>query len=965
MEARIIKEVATVAEELQPPDQLEFIQESPCPERVRIALPAGEEESREEGNEGTLPPEPASTPTPAGPTPAEIKDRISIVDFIRSRGVELKRSGSRFNCLCPFPDHDDRETKSFVVFPDTQSWYCFGCNRGGDVLNFLQEYEGLSFPEALREVAVYAGLRVEAWSPVEVEAYRRQRARFDVLAATAEFYQRQLTPEVSDYLRRERGLTDETVEAEGIGYSRRPSEHGYQGTELLAFLQEKGFSREEAHEAGVLCADGREFFAGHITFPNRYGCKTVYLTGRGYPEKSHLKLPSAAVPCEHLYHEDALAEEEVVLVEGETDACTLRQAGIKACATYGTNGFKEEWLPRFSRVDRVVLAFDRAEAAEAAAEELAVKFGYKARIASVPEVREPGSEPAKDWNELLVRGFRGDAEAFREATARSIAEAPTPTEYRIRRLPTDLPRPEIMERVKFLLAEISQHTAVDQDYYARVLQEHLKETVKLSLTSLKEDIKAAGKALAAEGEATDPGSAEIEILDGSYHRLNPAQDFVNGVAYTTIPLDVLVKCEIQGVEMVNYEQRPYLVTSEHELMPLDEQWLARERKLLCTARPELLGFNRWPKELLDRFLEGEGVDPVLVYHELKALYRYYSDFKDPATPAVLAVATMGTYLYRVFESFPYVAMVAEKGSGKTKVLTIEKKVCFNAVLSVDSSISALFRTIDGSAGTMLLDEAEGLNNTELAQEFRSILNAGYKRGGTVRRTDMDADTPAKRVKEFDVYCPKMLAGIKGLEGVLESRCVMFPMLKTTDRVKANRDVTESGEDWAYLRHLLYSFGLTCAAPIRDIYLTDPAILGLKSVYGREGELWRPFLSIARFLTEAGCEGLFEEMCELAVRKSQEAKEVGVDDWTAKVLLAIERVAQDKSTEEYTTTKDIATALEEFFDETELKRPSARYVGTIIKRFDLAKDKKRRSAGHMYLIHHAGVVDVLRRYGVDG
>ena len=93
----------------------------------------------------------------------EIKDRVDIVDLV-SESVELRRAGRNFTGFCPF--HHNVNTPSFVVFPDTQTWKCFGeCDEGGDVFNFVMKKEGWEFAEALRSLADRAGIVLKPLTP--------------------------------------------------------------------------------------------------------------------------------------------------------------------------------------------------------------------------------------------------------------------------------------------------------------------------------------------------------------------------------------------------------------------------------------------------------------------------------------------------------------------------------------------------------------------------------------------------------------------------------------------------------------------------------------------------------------------------------------------------------------------------------------------------------------------------------
>src|SRR5690606_12635603 len=94
-----------------------------------------------------------------------IKERLDIVDIVGSR-VQLRRAGRNFKGLCPF--HQEK-TPSFVVFPDSQSYHCFGCQRNGDIFSFVMDTENLTFPDAMERLAQRAGIELESRRPVNPE----------------------------------------------------------------------------------------------------------------------------------------------------------------------------------------------------------------------------------------------------------------------------------------------------------------------------------------------------------------------------------------------------------------------------------------------------------------------------------------------------------------------------------------------------------------------------------------------------------------------------------------------------------------------------------------------------------------------------------------------------------------------------------------------------------------------------
>ena len=294
----------------------------------------------------------------------EIKSRIDLVDLVQEY-VDLRRSGKNYIALCPF--HQER-TPSFVVFPETQTWKCFGCGKGGDIFTFVQEKENLDFGEALRMLARRAGVPLQPRSE-RAEPYERLRA---LLEEAALFFRHHLRTSAGrqayEYLRR-RGLSDATIETFGLGYA--PA--GYEN--LLRYFLERGHSVDDLISAGLVTRredTDRIFdrFRHRVMFPIRdergrmagFGART--LDPDGVPK--YLNSPQGPLfdKGRLLYGLDkAKAEirrrDLAVVVEGYMDVIALHQAGHGyAVAPMGT-ALTEHHLRLLKRYSRnIVLALD-------------------------------------------------------------------------------------------------------------------------------------------------------------------------------------------------------------------------------------------------------------------------------------------------------------------------------------------------------------------------------------------------------------------------------------------------------------------------------------------------------------------------------------------------------------------------------------------------------------------------------
>jgi len=308
----------------------------------------------------------------------EIKSRLDLVEVIREY-VPLKAVGVNFQARCPF--HREK-TPSFVVSPERQIWKCFGCGKGGDVFSFVMELEGLNFIEALRQLAPKAGVQLKSYNPQE--SSRRNRL-LDIMESAAGYYHKLLTESddaksALDYLRG-RGLADETIEKWKIGYSRDSWD------DVLKFLKNKRFSEQEIFLSGLTVKkENANFyydrFRGRIMFPiNDYNGNPVAFSARVSPEKEatekmgkYINSPQTPVydKSRILFGLDKAKQyirelETAVIVEGQMDAISSHQAGVKNVVASSGTALGPEQVKLIKRyANNFLFAFDSDAAGELA-----------------------------------------------------------------------------------------------------------------------------------------------------------------------------------------------------------------------------------------------------------------------------------------------------------------------------------------------------------------------------------------------------------------------------------------------------------------------------------------------------------------------------------------------------------------------------------------------------------------------
>lgn len=308
----------------------------------------------------------------------EIKSRLDIVDIV-SETVKLRHSGKNYTGFCPF--HPNTKTPAFVVFPDTQTWRCFGqCNEGGDIFNFVMKREGWDFPEALRHLADRAGVTLQEFTPEEQERVEENEHLREVLSMAVTFFQHQLRnteagKEALDYLHR-RKLTDETIDAFALGYA--PDSWDA----LIQYMASRDIPEEELFNAGLVIerdtGGAYDRFRHRLVIPIRdnrgrmagFGGRVL----RPDDVPKYLNSPKTAIfdKSRLLYGLDMArreirAKDQAVIVEGYLDVIGPYQAGFKNCVSpMGTALTEEQFrlIKRYSR--RIILALDPDAAGEKA-----------------------------------------------------------------------------------------------------------------------------------------------------------------------------------------------------------------------------------------------------------------------------------------------------------------------------------------------------------------------------------------------------------------------------------------------------------------------------------------------------------------------------------------------------------------------------------------------------------------------
>lgn len=240
------------------------------------------------------------------------------------------------------------------------------------------------------------------------------------------------------------------------------------------------------------------------------------------------------------------------------------------------------------------------------------------------------------------------------------------------------------------------------------------------------------------------------------------------------------------------------------------------------------------------YVNGKTVKANALYSSIKQLFQKYVVVSDEFFDVVVSYIMM-TYIYVLFQVIPYLWINGEKGTGKSTIMKIMSKLCFNPMFCSNVNPANIFRQIDNDGSTIILDEFEKMYGED-KQEIIKILNQGFNIDGVVPRCVGQSN----QIRKFRSFSPKIMGGISNIDDVLFERVIKY----TTTKVK-NITVPKFREDQNTKIELnklvddLYIFGLIYAPKIKEIY--DKSEVSFKGYTLREDDLWNPLLCIAKII----------------------------------------------------------------------------------------------------------------------
>jgi len=479
----------------------------------------------------------------------EIKSRLDIVEFINTYVPSLKRYGKTYKGLCPF--HSEK-TPSFVVYPDQQTWHCYGaCSTGGDIFTFVMKREGYDFVEALKFLAERAGVQLEERSPQQAEADKHRQKLLEMVSVAAQFFHKHLleSPQAEfcrEYVAR-RGLSQNTITTFQLGYA--PN----QWEALKNFLLQRGYSEPDMIAGGLLVTKdenrpGYDRFRDRFVVPIRdVRGRVVGFGARALSDDQQPKYLNS--PQSTLFDKSAILfgldvaknairdSGQAIIVEGYMDVLQAHERGYKNVVAEMGTALTERQLHTLKRfAKKFILALD-SDAAGSAATLRGINLARQTLADTVPVPTSQGliRYESRLNVEILVATMppgKDPDDVLKETPtlwAEKVANAQPLLDYYIQTVtaPLDLNTPKgkaaAVKAIIPLIREISD--SVEQAAYLQ----QLARIVKIGERTLRDELlRVAKKSPSSKGQTARPAPPKPSVVPAETTSPQKSKNGING-----------------------------------------------------------------------------------------------------------------------------------------------------------------------------------------------------------------------------------------------------------------------------------------------------------------------------------------------------------------------------------------------------------------------------------------------------
>jgi len=398
------------------------------------------------------------------------------------------------------------------------------------------------------------------------------------------------------------------------------------------------------------------------------------------------------------------------------------------------------------------------------------------------------------------------------------------------------------------------------------------------------------------------------------------------------------KLSLDHIKIFEHEGKTYFIDDADKLLPLlNDKWTTKGIKAFVTE-PAFPPFET-------------------VFETIKKTAQKYFYLTEDGDYDLITAWIIGTYFHRLFFSYPFLHLKAPKGSGKSQLLGVLEKLCFNAV-KARPTVASMGDIVTSLRCTFLIDQADSLHNDN-NYEIREILTDSYTKGGGKRRV-LDMKRGRKQL-EFETFSPKAFASTIELPEDLRDRCMLIPIVRSSHMFPTPDD---QNEDWSTLRESIYKFLLhfplirDLSMEIKSTYAND------EHLYGRTLDLWLPIETIMTFFRIE--KDRIQKAKKLYLHRYSIMQYEPKEHEEEVVALLMKRFNGQDRIE--VSVKELTQELNQHHREMtaanldfEIEDLNEKKVGWVITNFNLSSDKKRRNKGVVYIFDRSKLAVIYKQY----
>ena len=657
--------------------------------------------------------------------------------------------------------------------------------------------------------------------------------RNEILTSIVDYCQLRLTAEGAvKYFREGRGFNDEIIKQCRLGYN--------DGTVAEYLLKTKGYTEDVCVEIGVLFGNNGKVwdpFKGRIIIPTLYKGKVVHIVGRamGDKEPKYLNIKGEKT---HLYNEEALSNKEVFLVESVPDCISLFQYGYPAVATFGTGGFNEKYVSRFSKCDRIYLYMHDDEAGQNAAKNIVKLLIQK----DIRAIKLPKEEGIKDINDYFKKHRKEDFDAL-------VLSAKDAISGYIEAIPADTDKKYLSARLEFVLGLIAL-----KDRTTRLA--YLTGEIASRFNLNKDEIgayKSTVNALAKEKENNDcvDDSREEKEIKAIFDGLIDLVEDHGKVLYAIKENDTE---EIHFCSEHRHEGKVCIPPTKDQLS--DDYWMPSKDRVL-----ELIEET---KNIPEAELNSR------LFNAIELYIRSAAELPNDEHYTFATAFIPHTYLLEKINFTPIVTLVGDPEKGKSR---IGKAIIYASRRGkyLDSFRTASIIRTATDLGEAIFIDVENLDKKLKSQDAEDIILHRFEKGAKTERIVDFTVNSFLGMKRFRIFGVTIIATNTPIGGdALNSRCIPIDMPET-DRIFETPVHPEAA---FHLKEQLFLFRA------RYLWKKLPEVKLL--VKGRLGEIMKPILQIVRLMRPEREDSLMNFIYEMQEKRLADRR----DSFQAKLIMVV-------------------------------------------------------------------------------